>query len=179
MIRTATIVLALAALLAAASPAHAAPGYGCRGAQALTGQASKTRLISAVRCVANAERRRHGLARVAAASSLRRAAAGHAASMARNDFFSHVSLDGRTIVDRVLAASAPNEWNWAGEVLGWGCGRAGSPASIVSHWMASPTHRAVVLDPRPTHVGVTFAKGTPVRSCARGVTWTAEFGRAN
>jgi uncharacterized protein YkwD len=168
----------LSLTLVVPADASAASGYGCRDAHKRPGAVKRDRLIGAVRCVINAERRARGLNAVAPAPTLRRAAAGHASSMARNDFFSHTSLDGRSLVDRVVAASEPGQWAWVGEVLGWGCGRAGSPASMVASWLASPTHRAVLHSPRPTHLGVTYAAGTPVAQCKSGATWTAEFGLA-
>jgi uncharacterized protein YkwD len=47
-----------------------------------------------------------------------------------------------------------------GEVIAWGSGGAGSSGSIVRMWLASPSHRATLLDRGFRYVGVGVAAGS-------------------
>jgi uncharacterized protein YkwD len=52
---------------------------------------------------------------------------------------------------------------WAiGENLAWGQGAAAQPALIVQQWMASPPHRAIILDPEFREGGAGIANGLPI-----------------
>ena len=44
-------------------------------------------------------------------------------------------------------------------------------------WMASPPHRAHILDSAFRDVGIGFARGTPKPSDGPGATYCVEFGR--
>src|SRR3954454_16323149 len=75
----------------APAAAVAARSGRCRGAGARPGHAAGARMRSALLCLVNRERARHGRRGLAAARRLMRAAARHAAAMARRHYFSHVS----------------------------------------------------------------------------------------
>ena len=62
-----------------------------------------------------------------------------------------------------------------GETLAWGRGSGSTRAAIVRAWLASPSHRRVVLDERYREIGLGVALGLPV-SGAPGATFAAEFG---
>jgi uncharacterized protein YkwD len=47
-----------------------------------------------------------------------------------------------------------------GETIARGLGLSGSPAALVSQWMRSPAHRAVILAPGMRRVGLGIAIGT-------------------
>ena len=47
-----------------------------------------------------------------------------------------------------------------GENIAWGQGSYGTPAGIVSQWMHSPTHRAIILTAGLHRVGLGLALGT-------------------
>ena len=73
---------------------------------------------------------------------LARAAARHAADMARRNYFSHVSPSGKSPLTRARGAG----WRGGvGEVIAWGCGTQSSPRATLRAWLNSPPHRAIVL----------------------------------
>lgn len=105
------------------------------------------------RCV-NVERQRHGLSRLPMSSGLHKAARQHAQNMVRFDFFAHVDPWGDDPTDRVARFS---NHRWAvGENIagGYDNGRAACRG-----WIASPGHRANILDPDYEAIGVGFAGG--------------------
>ena len=125
----------------------------CRGAAAQ--RASKAGMRRAVRCVINQQRARVGLNPLAANRRLARAASRHARDMARHNYFSHVSLSGKSPLRRVRAAG----WRrGVGEALAWGCGAQASPAAIVAAWLGSASHRAIILG-RGRVVGIGSQRG--------------------
>lgn len=63
--------------------------------------------------------------------------------------------------DRIHVA---HRWIWVGEVLAAG---DYTPVTVVSAWLASPGHRAILLSPKPRAVG--FAR--------RGNIWVGHFGK--
>jgi len=73
--------------------------------------------------------------------------------MARRDFFSHTCPDGRSAASRLNAAGIQRIWH--AENLHKNAG--GTSASRSVDWlMNSPPHRAEILNPRYTHMGVGF-----------------------
>jgi uncharacterized protein YkwD len=135
------------------------------------------RPCSRVRSLINAERSAHGLHPLAPDRRLARAARAHASDMVRRRYFSHVSPDGRGLVDRVRRTgwlSGRPLW-FVGEDLAWGIGRPGTPAGIVRAWMHSPSHRRIILSSAYRRVGIGAARGTPVEP-SRGRTVAADFG---
>lgn len=90
------------------------------------------------------------------------AAQRHSDDMAANDYFSHVSLDGRTFVDRVRAAGYPQP---GGENIAQG---QRGPAEVHDAWMNSEGHRANILNCSFTAIGVGLHAGS--------WTWTQNFG---
>jgi uncharacterized protein YkwD len=84
---------------------------------------------------------------------LQRAARSHSNAMLRNGIFTHgdwytrlrrYGVRGRTV----------------GENIAWGSGAAGTPSALVQMWLASPPHRATMLSPAFSRVGVGVAQGT-------------------
>jgi uncharacterized protein YkwD len=156
-------------LLLAVAMATASLGVRPHHADARTGRV--------VRHLLNVERAAHGLAPLALDRRLARAARAHASDMVRRRYFSHVSPDGRRLVDRIRRSgwmSGRPRW-FVGEDLAWGIGRPGTPAGIVRAWMHSPGHRRIILSRAYRHVGIGAAHGTPVDP-ARGRTVAADFG---
>jgi uncharacterized protein YkwD len=62
-----------------------------------------------------------------------------------------------------------------GENLGWGSGSLATPRAMVRSWMNSPGHRANILRPTFTEVGIAVVTRTP-RGIG-GATYATEFGR--
>jgi uncharacterized protein YkwD len=99
----------------------------------------------------NAERAQAGCSPLQVSSQLTAAAQGHSADMALNNFFSHVSLDGRSPWDRILAEGY-NFWSAAENIA------AGypTPASVMAAWMESDGHRANILNCDLEDIGVGY-----------------------
>jgi uncharacterized protein YkwD/stress response protein SCP2 len=114
----------------------------------------------------NRERARAGLRPLAADPLLATAARAHCADMVARRFYSHTSPEGSQPWDRAAAAGSTRRT--IGENIA--CGQR-SPAEVVEGWMNSPGHRANILKPAFTHLGVGFAGGGPA-----GTYWTQLFG---
>ena len=127
---------------------------------AITPTRAERRVIAAV----NHERSSRGLAKVRFRASLTRAARSHARELAARRLLSHVSSNGWTVGPRVryygYSASGFTRWT-AGETLGRATtgSVAATPKVIVRLWMASRTHRAVLLTARLRDVGVGIIRG--------------------
>ena len=113
-----------------------------------------TRLDRAIVREINAVRARAGLSRVAATLRLHRLARHHTLDMLRHDSFSHDG-DGTTFSQRIKARV---HYRKVGETLASMPRRAGA-RRIVSAWMHSPPHRAVILDPAYRRIGVSGKGG--------------------
>lgn len=114
----------------------------------------------------NGERARAGLPPLAVDPLLTAAAQAHSADMVARAFYSHTSPDGSQPWDR--AAVAGSRRRTIGENIA--CGQR-SPAEVVEGWMNSPGHRANILKPDFTHMGIGFAGGGRM-----GTYWTQLFG---
>src|SRR4051812_50074611 len=122
--RLSAAALSLIAVCAlAARPAEASLAGKCPASLDIpTSAAGADQAADAIVCLVNAERRSRGLKPLRRDGDLAQAAAGHASDMVRRDYFSHVSLGGKNLGDRVRAAGYGNPGDvWkAGEDLGWG-----------------------------------------------------------
>jgi uncharacterized protein YkwD/stress response protein SCP2 len=124
------------------------------------------RTVTDVVDLTNRERAAAGLPPLTVDPLLTTAAQAHSADMVARDFYSHTSPDGGKPWDRAAAAGSARRTireNIA-------CGQR-SPTEVVRGWMNSPGHRANILKPDFTHIGVGFAGGG--RS---GAYWTQLFG---
>lgn len=127
----------------------------------------------------NKERSRRGLHTVAVNAALCQATEAHSLDMMRRQYFSHQSVDGRTLATRVARSGYGRTGYacWAiGEVISWGSGNLGTPKSAVARWMASKGHRAVLLDPRWRDIGVGLATGAYLGAPEAAV-YTVDLGR--
>jgi uncharacterized protein YkwD len=97
------------------------------------------------------------------------AAYGHSRDMADNDYFSHDSLDGRSMVDRVNAAGYA--WSALGENIAAGYG---SVQDVVDGWMGSDGHCANLMNPRFVEFGLACARNDGSRY---QFYWTQNLGR--
>lgn len=140
------------------------------------GDDSLRKMRSATRCLINARRSGHGMRSVRGARGPRRAALGHARSMARHNYFSHTGRDGSTPADRVRRTGYP-KGSWAvAEVIAWGKRRGATPARTVKRWMRSPGHRDVILNGRYPDLGVGVYGGCPCGGDRRSATYVLDFG---
>ena len=97
----------------------------------------------------NALRKTAGVAPLALNTLLTKAAQGHADDMARNNYFSHTSRDGRSAGQRITAAGY--SWSSWAENIAWG---QADWAAVVRGWTNSAGHRANMLNPRYRDIGL-------------------------
>ncbi|MEU8873249.1 CAP domain-containing protein [Streptomyces javensis] len=124
------------------------------------------RLASEVIALTNAERAAARLAPLAPDPRLTAAAQAHSGDMVARDFYSHTDPEKHQPWDRARAAGATHRG--IGENIA--CGQR-SPEEVVRGWMNSPGHRANILKPDFTHIGVGHATGGRA-----GTYWTQVFG---
>jgi hypothetical protein len=117
----------------------------------------------------NVERAAEGLAPLSYDARLAAAARGHSEDMGLQNYFSHTSLDGRTVSDRITDAGY--DWNTYGENIAAG---QPTPEDVIDSWMASSGHRANILNPNFCDIGVGYAY---VAASTYRHYWTQDFGR--
>jgi uncharacterized protein YkwD len=118
----------------------------------------------------NQIRQQHNLATFTQLPQLHNAARFHSSDMIAKSYFDHNSpteaWDAR--VSRFLKSPL------IGEDIAWGQGSYGTPEGIVSQWMHSPTHRAIILTPGLHHIGIGLATGT-YQNAPGAIMATADF----
>jgi len=176
--RTAAVATAATLLVALPASAHAAGATArCAGADVVPTRATATAAVDATRCLVNAERRAHGLKPVRLDGKLTRAAGGMSSDMIRRDFLSHVTPTGGTLTTRLAKVDYGSRHDWsAGEIIGAGTGGLATPAELMHSWLASPPHRAALLDRTFTHFGAGVAVGAPNADGDSRAAYTVEFG---
>jgi len=103
-------------------------------------------------------------------SLLLQAASGHSSDMAQNNYFSHTSLDGRTMARRVVATGYT--YSALGENIAAG---QSTVESVITGWTNSPGHCQNLMNPAFRDIGV---------ACVRSDTsnyryyWTMVLGRS-
>ncbi|MFB4277258.1 CAP domain-containing protein [Nonomuraea sp. MTCD27] len=117
---------------------------------------------TAVVTLTNQARAKNGCRPLVHDAKLHLAAERHSSDMARNNYFSHDSRDGRTFDQRIKAAGFV--FRMAGENIAKG---QPSAAAVVKAWLNSPGHRANIMNCSYTHIGVGHN--------AKGPTWTQDF----
>jgi uncharacterized protein YkwD len=127
-------------------------------------------------CMINQTRAAHGLGRLYYAGGLVKVAQAHSRDMLYRRYFSHTSPTGSTLYYRIARSGFTRygAW-WAGETLAWGTGSYATPYATLRMWLNSPTHRAVLLSPRYTWIGIGRSVGT-FQGHPGAVVWTADFG---
>ena len=177
-------MLALLALLAPAAaqarPEAKASQADCANTNLKPTRANLELVRSAVLCLHNRERARHGLPKLRENPLLRRAAERHTDNMVSERFFDHTSPSGSTMVERIRRTGyTKRARGWAlGENIAWGSGSFATAAQIHRSWMKSPGHRANILQRSFREIGIGIGSGLPVRLSAAqtGATYTADFG---
>ena len=139
---------------------------------------------AATLCLINRERRADGERPLRPNARLRRAAQAHTESMAFGNYFEHVGPGGSgggTPLARLRAVgyiSSSHVGYEVGENIAWGTLGLATPRAIVAAWMASPPHRANILDRRyrETGIGVSAHPPTSLADGQPGAIYTQDFG---
>ena len=128
----------------------------------------------------NSFRAAHGLTRLRISGRLTAAAGAHSAQMARLGYFSHDSANGQSFAQR-LARVYPSRgfrvWT-VGENLVWGGPDIGAARAFPLR-LASPPHRANLLNPRWREIGLGAVHSTSAPGVYGGraaTVVTADFG---
>jgi len=126
-----------------------------------------TPIETEVAALINTERAAHGLSPLGTNGKLIAAARGHSQDMADQCFFSHVGSDGSTLTTRLLDQGYV--YRCCGEIIAAGFSDA---QSVVSAWMNSSGHRAIILGDNYTELGVGYVNcsATPY-----GCYWTVDL----
>jgi uncharacterized protein YkwD len=179
-VRVAPLVAVVVAALAAAVVLWPRSGHhassACGPVDVAPAPDNVEAVAAATLCLLNEQRRAHGLAPLAADPLLTRAAQAHSDDMVHRGYFEHTAPDGQTVQDRIRATG----WGAGGrastgENIEWGLRAKATPAAVVAKWMASPPHRADILRPAFTQIGVGIALGAPAVA-GPGATYTTDFG---
>ncbi len=172
---------ATAAVGLAGGGVSSAAAAGCPNAN-LTPQPSNLGLVrAAVLCLVDQERASHGEPALQPSAALGRAAQDHSRDMAEQDYFSHVAPNGETPLERMRASGylpSSEDGYVVGENIAWGTLWLATPQAIVSAWMASPGHRANILDAayRETGIGVFPHAPASLAEGQAGAIYTQDFG---
>ena len=130
------------------APPSATPVDDC----AATGNSAfESRLLELI----NAERQSQGLNAYRLQSQLQSAARRHSQDMACNGFLSHTGSDGSSVRDRVEQEGY--DWSWIGEnIFATGDASSSAPQRAFDWWMNSAPHRANLLSPNYTEIGLGY-----------------------
>ena len=93
-----------------------------------------------------------GLSQLRPNATLASVASSYARYMATANFFSHNGIDGSTPEGRIDASGYTG--NWRGETLA--AGQATADLAFDVWWNKSPPHRAILVDPGATEVGIGY-----------------------
>jgi uncharacterized protein YkwD len=131
-------------------------------------------------CLVNRIRAAHRLKALRGNSVLTGVADSQVSSMVRRDWFADVRPTGQTPLALVggTAYRAHAATIAVGQNIAWGTGSLSTPAQIVSEWMASPPHRAIILSGEFRDAGVAISPALPgvLRAGHGGATYAMEFG---
>jgi uncharacterized protein YkwD len=162
---------------------HTSPARGaCANAELQPNGRNLALIDAATLCLVNRERTSRGEAALRPNADLARAAQAHSTDMADDDYFAHDSRNGATPLSRMRASGyiySAHIGYAVGENIAWATLSLATPSAIVAGWMASPGHRANILDATFRDTGVGVAP-RPLASSARGESgaiYTQDFGR--
>ena len=115
----------------------------------------------------NTTRAAHGLRPLQLDPALTAAARSHSSEMLRGDYFAHGDFRGRMLGFHVRGPVV-------GENLAWGTGTYAAAGTVISEWLRSPEHRANLLRPSFTRIGIGAAQGSFL-GAGGAVVLTADF----
>lgn len=144
-VRRALLACALLSTLPAALPA-----------QASARPAKKATFADSVLRQVNVERRKAGVLPLRRSAPLAFVAGWHAIDLSRAGRLDHASSDGTPMAVRIRRTVRARD---VGETVAWLPPDLATPRSAVATWMASPSHRASLLSPAYSRIGVARQPG--------------------
>jgi uncharacterized protein YkwD len=161
--------------------ARAEGGATCSGAGLTPSREDVATVRAATLCLINRERAGAGEGALQLNPDLQTAAQEHAESMADGGYFEHDGPGGSTVLERlqdsgyIYSSAISYE---IGENIAWGSMQDSTPAAIVAAWMASPGHRANILNPefRDTGIGIAYQLPSGFSVGQAGAMYTQDFG---
>jgi uncharacterized protein YkwD len=168
--RTIVLLVAFGLLAAPASSSIRVGGSVSRDSLVQTGLVRQINVFRAA----------HGLSRLRVSPALDRAAAAHSTEMARVGYFRHSSANGASFSQRVASYYSQRGYRtWtAGENLVYGTPDLAA-AQALKLWLASPPHRANLLDPHWRELGLSAVHSNGAPGVYHGMPATiitADFG---
>nr|WP_296068345.1 CAP domain-containing protein [uncultured Actinoplanes sp.] len=153
VVRRLALLTVAPALAVLATPAHAGVPVPPLPPAAERDAVPPRTLMSEVVTRTNQQRHRNGCPQLAVDRELTVASVRQSLYMARTGLFSHVWRDGTTFVARSRAAGYRQP---SGENIAWGYQTADE---VIAAWMASPSHRANILNCSAHSIGTGVVYG--------------------
>jgi uncharacterized protein YkwD len=146
----------------------------CKDQALLPTKSKANRIIKALLCVMNEQRKLAKLKPLKLSPRLTRAALTHTQAMITGRFFAHQGPREPALVRRLAKVKYRGA---AGENIGAGGGTLGSPLAMVNGWMHSSLHRANLLSRSWKFVGIGFLPKFPIPTAGQPLaTYTTDFG---
>lgn len=162
------------------APAQVSSASGSAQAEKATSARYSQALQRAVVAELNRTRRSYGRSRLALSSQLVRAGQEHARELAIHGLFTHEWSDGAPFgswIQLFYPRTRASRWR-VGENLAWAA-PALSASGTIEQWLASPAHRANLLDRRWSQIGIGVVEAVNAGGIYGGrnvVLVAAEFG---
>ena len=161
--------------------ARAADASSCPGATLMPDGEDHAAVRTATLCLINRERGEHGEIALEAVAALENSAQEHTDSMVSAHYFEHIGPNGETPLSRMRAVgyiSNSRDGYVIGENIAWGTLWLATPRAIVAAWMASPGHRANILNARFRQTGIGVSPHVPASMSGgqAGAIYTQDFG---
>jgi len=139
------------------------PSSPCPGAELRPGPTNAAAVGAATVCLLNQLRSGYHLRAMRANRTLARVASRQVRQMVHWDYFADLPPAGRPSGALIAASryAAHAARLSTGQNIGWGTGEESTPLSMVAAWMASPPHRALILAPDFSDVGVGVTPNLP------------------
>jgi uncharacterized protein YkwD len=153
----------------------------CTNANLRPSQDNLESIRAATLCLVNRERAGHGESPLQPNGQLEQAAQRHTEDMAFGNYFEHTGANGDTPLSRIRSCGyiySSQVGYEVGENIGWGTLWLATPRAIVAAWMASPEHRANILDAHfhDTAIGISPHPPTSLARGQDGAIYTQDFG---
>lgn len=161
--------------------ANAARRAHCTNTELRPTEANLNQVRAAVFCLINHERETTGEPPLRIDRKLRRAAQAHTDEMVLNNYFDHTGPRGDTLLMRLQTCGYlgnPKDGYDVGENIAEAALAQATAKAIVADWMASPGHRANILNRRFKDSGIGVLARAPafLAEGGPGAVYTQDFG---